>query len=339
MLDRVRGRVERLLRPGGRAVVLLYHRVGEDLDSYGLCVTPSHFEEHLRVIRRMARPARIGEIADGVRSGRVPDRAVCVSFDDGYVDNLRAAAPILQRYDVPATVFVATGRGGRDREFWWDELERAFLEPARVPERLEMEIGGHRHAWDLGPDADRAPHDARWKQPWHLDDDVAPTRRHAAFRDAHALIKPLAEGERTRVLDALCDWSGIATSQVRPTRRAMTPDEVAELARGGLVDVGAHTVSHPVLPAQAPSVQREEIGQSKDDLEQWLGGPITGLAYPYGDYDDASIAAARDAGFEYACSCIYRAARRGDDPYTLPRVEVRDVTGEELANALRWHLR
>ena len=328
-----------MLRPGGRAIVLLYHRVGEDLDSYGLCVTPDHFEEHLQVIRRVARAARISEVADGVRSGRVPDRAVCVSFDDGYVDNLYAAAPILERYDVPATVFVTTGRGGRDREFWWDELERAFLAPEHVPHTLELEIAGQRHVWELGPDAVRMPHDVRWHEPWHLDDETAPTLRHAAFRDAHAVIKPLPEHERTRVLDALAAWSGVTSAHVRPSRRAMEPNEVVDLARGGLVEVGAHTVSHPQLSAHPAPVQREEIGRSKADLETWLGAPVSGLAYPYGDYDDASITAARDGGFRYACSCIYRAARRGDNPYTLPRVEVRDVDGDTLADALRWHLR
>ncbi len=81
--------------------------------------------------------------------------------------------------------------------------------------------------------------------------------------------------------------------------------EIQELANGGLVEIGAHTVTHPVLSRVAKDVQCVEIEQSKASLEQMLGRPVKNFAYPYGgraDYAPESVTAVRKAGFESACS-------------------------------------
>src|SRR5688572_28754639 len=83
--------------------------------------------------------------ADGV-----PSRAVAVTVDDGYVDNLAEAQPLLARREVLATVFVATDLVGRASEFWWDELERLLLQPGVLPSELMLVIGGASHRWSLG---------------------------------------------------------------------------------------------------------------------------------------------------------------------------------------------
>ncbi|HET9531812.1 MAG TPA: polysaccharide deacetylase family protein, partial [Blastocatellia bacterium] len=108
-----------------RAVILMYHRVAEvRSDPWSLCVTPQHFAEHMEILRRHARPISLRELTGALREGSVPRRSVVVTFDDGYLDNLKNARPLLERYDIPATFFIATGYLGGEREFWWDELER-----------------------------------------------------------------------------------------------------------------------------------------------------------------------------------------------------------------------
>ena len=337
--SRLRQRAERVLRPGSRAVILLYHRIAvESADPYHLCVTPPRFEEHLQALRRIARPVRLADLAAAIRTRSLRDDVVCVTFDDAYADNLEVARPLLERHDIPATVFATTGRAGRDREFWWDELERVFLEPRERPASLELEIGAARHTWELGADAVYTPGDVERYAAWYLHDEDSPTARHAAFREAYALVRPLRAAERIRVLDRLRDWAGLDGAPVRAARRALQPDEIVELARGGLVDVGAHTVEHPALPSRAMAEQRDEVAGSKAQLEQWLGRPVTGFAYPYGQYDATSVRAVREAGYLHACACGSHAAWRGSDPYLLPRIEVTEMNGDALAELVCSHL-
>jgi peptidoglycan/xylan/chitin deacetylase (PgdA/CDA1 family) len=116
-----------LLERRGALAILLYHRVAElERDPQRLAVTPEHFDEHLRVLGATCTPVAYADVPSLLRTPRrLPERAVAVTFDDGYRDNLHAAKPLLERHGVPATVFVASGYVGSGRAFWWDELERA----------------------------------------------------------------------------------------------------------------------------------------------------------------------------------------------------------------------
>ena len=107
-VDRLRSGARRLVgRPSTDTLVLLYHRIASpSVDPWRLSVSPAHFAEHLAVIKRMGRAMPLRELATALRSGRRLRDAIVVTFDDGYADNLRAARPILDRHDVPATVFV-----------------------------------------------------------------------------------------------------------------------------------------------------------------------------------------------------------------------------------------
>lgn len=112
----------------------MYHRVARvDRDPWRLAVTPAHFDEHLSVIRTRFRPWSLGELADALEHGSVPRRSVVVTFDDGYRDNVLVAKPLLERYELPATVFVVSAYVDSDRDFWWDELVE-LAQRASLPE-------------------------------------------------------------------------------------------------------------------------------------------------------------------------------------------------------------
>jgi peptidoglycan/xylan/chitin deacetylase (PgdA/CDA1 family) len=334
------GRVRRLLdrveaRVGSSALILLYHRVADEAsDPYGLCVSPDEFLDHLRVIGELARPAALGEVVAGLRQGAVPRRAVCVTLDDGYADNLRVAKPLLERCGVPATVFVAAGPGGREREFWWDELEAVLLGRPRVPSRLELRIGGAEREWDLGAGAFDSPQALRDRPGWAFDEGLGPVEpRVRAFREIYDLLQPMATDAQNEVLDQLNHWVG-SESALRVTHRSMTPDEVSELERGGLVEVGAHTWSHPRLSVHPEEVQRREIAMGKATLEEWLGHRVDGFAYPFGAYSARSVEIAREVGFDYACSCRWGPVVRRTDPMILPRLELPARGAEALGRQL-----
>src|SRR5262245_6029253 len=133
------------------AVILLYHRVSElPTDPQLLCVTPAHFAEHLEILRKEYKPIGLRELSHAYQQEKLPRRAVVVTFDDGYFDNLANAKPLLEHYNIPATLFVTTGYTQRQREFWSDELERLLLQPGNLPHTLNLTIAGKHHHWNLG---------------------------------------------------------------------------------------------------------------------------------------------------------------------------------------------
>jgi peptidoglycan/xylan/chitin deacetylase (PgdA/CDA1 family) len=317
-----------------KAVVLCYHQVVEvDSDPYQIAVPPRLLEEQLRAIREVGRPVRLEELVAGLREGRLPHRAVALTFDDGYSDVLHAVKPLLERYDVPATAFLISGALGQTKEFWWDQLQRALLRPGRLPGRLSLSIAGERFERDLGDAADYLPEQWERDRGWHLDDTDVPGPRQGIVKELHPLLGGLAAAERESVMEQLRQWARVP-DDVRPGYGALTRDDVVNLAQSGLIDIGAHTVTHPMLPRLSTREQLSEIADSKRQLESLIGRPMTQFAYPYGWHSDDSLSAVREAGFSGACSLIPVALRRGWDTYRIPRLCSRMWTGDQMSQRL-----
>jgi peptidoglycan/xylan/chitin deacetylase (PgdA/CDA1 family) len=294
-------------------VILIYHRVADSAgDVWGLTVGPDRFAEQIEVLTRTRRVLPLGELAAAAAEGKRYDRPLAaVTFDDGYCDSFSAARPILQRFDCPATMFVATGMVDAKKEFWWDEVAFIFLETPGLPATLDMTFG------------QETVH-------WRFADGNAPRTGACHYLRRFLLGQPPSEIEAC--LARLRDWAGVERP-ARATHRAMTSDEVAELD-DGLITVGAHTVSHPSLPVLSPAEQRAEILASAKACEILAGRPPAYFAYPFGRYDAASWAAAREAGFAGACATIPGAVLRMADRFRLPRVAPGLMDGEALARAL-----
>ena len=136
------------------------------------------------------------------------------------------------------------------------------------------------------------------------------------------------------MLDELRGWAG-AEPTCRPSHRPLSVEETLALADGELVEIGAHTVTHPALGPLPPSSQREEIVQSKARLEDLLGRPVMSFAYPHGDYTAETVSIVREVGFARACSFTFAGlVHPSTDPFRLPRVQIQDWDGEELARRL-----
>ena len=303
--------LSRLFRRQPSALILLYHRVADVRpDPQLLAVTPSHFAEQLDVLRTTTLPTPLSRLADAPDSRRDASLpTVALTFDDGYADNLINAKPLLERHDVPATVFVATGQTGRTDEFWWDELERLLL-----------------------TSGDAQSHDS-----WNVLSAADPTASHSKYRRVFDQLRALPHAERQPKLQSLRESVG-DPGQGRATHRVMTAGEISRLEDGGLVEVGAHTLTHPVLSALPIADQRREVVESKAALDGMLGRSTTSFSYPYGtraDYTADTVSAVRDAGFSLACSNFVGVVDSRADRFQLPRVIVRDWDGDEFARQLR----
>ena len=321
---------------GQKFLILLYHRVTElRSDPWSLGVAPRHFAEHLDIVRQHAHPIKLQQLSEGLLNGNLPNRSVVITFDDGYADNLYNAKPLLERYDVPATAFLTTGYIGHDREFWWDELDRLLLQPGTLPKVLSLSVDGGAYRWKLGKathySEDAAKHPYRGKV-WRYAFDS----RYRLYRSLWELLHHLTEEERQKVLDELLVWAE-AEPAVRPTHRPLSLEEVVVLAQGDLVEVGAHTVTHPALPTLPAASQRHEILESKAQLEQILGRRVYSFAYPYGSISAETVSIVREAGFARACSSVADIDRRSVDRFRLPRIEVAGWDGETFDRQFsRW---
>jgi peptidoglycan/xylan/chitin deacetylase (PgdA/CDA1 family) len=266
----------------------------------------------------------------------MPDRAVVVTFDDGYADNLHNAKSLLERQDVPATVFVTTGYLGSRREFWWDELDRLLLQPGTLPHTIRLTLDGRSYAWELGEAAQYSQDAYHRHRSWNVSLQEDPGTRQRLYRSLCQLFRRLPEEARSKALDELRTCVD-ARPAGRPTHRALSSEEVLQLAEGGLLEVGSHSVTHPVLSTLPAPAQRAEIHESKAQLESILGHPVTSFAYPYGspaDYTEETVAIVRHGGFACACANFPNVVRRGADPFQLPRILVRNWDGEEFARRL-----
>lgn len=332
-LGTLRRALKRLLKsPATQPVILMYHQVAERrLDPWGLCVTPAHFAEHLQVLRESAHVISLDELLRARRSGQIPQRTVAITFDDGYAGNLYHAKPLLERYEMPATIFVTTGTLGSGREFWWDELERLLLQPGRLPGELCLKIGDRQHWWKV-TGVEYTPDDYRRDfqiKPWQAE----PGSRLAFYHLIWKHFRPLPVGEIARLLDEIVAWAG-ADRIARPDYCPLTAEELGVLADNGTVTIGAHSVTHPVLPSLPRDVQRQEIGQSKAKLESLLGRTITSFAYPFGQYAPDTLSLIREAEFACACSTAHKPVGRNTDPFELPRFGVLDCNGERFGSYL-----
>jgi peptidoglycan/xylan/chitin deacetylase (PgdA/CDA1 family) len=321
--------------PGG--IVLLYHRIAElASDPQCLCVTPRHFAQHLDVIAEHGVPMTLDALIRAAQDHALPHGAVAVTFDDGYEDNLRCAAPLLEHARVPATVFVCTGPLGGDREFWWDELERLLLRPGLLPQHLRLQVGDSLRHWDLTGAREWSELDCARHRSWTVIDEECPTPRHRAYLELGHQLRSVPGAVRERVLNELALLSGMP-GEVRPTHRPLRADEIAQLGRSRHITIGSHTHSHSSLAGLSPGEQRREIASAKHQLEELTGQTVGALAYPFGgdgDVSDCATRVAREEGVTMACTTRPDSVRAATPPYRIPRVAVRDWTRSQFLQ--RW---
>jgi len=316
-----------------RGLILAYHRIDDpECDPQLLAVSPDNFREHLDVLKRDYQSDSLRTCSSGLSTKRP---LVALTFDDGYVDNFQVARPILEQANVPATFFVTSGFVDTGREFYWDELAAMLLGHNLPSGQLALTIGMDQHVWEFtDTDLSGCP------VGWNVTQDTSTSIRQNAYAFLCAKLKWLPDSERQRILDRIAGFCKMPRPR-RDAYRVMQSHELAELSKSNLIEIGAHTVSHPSLPALAHEAAVNEIAQSKKELEAVLGKVVTSFAFPYGevtDFNNATLTALQNIGFERACiNCPGLLVRR-TQAMLLPRFIVRNWNGEEFARQLRHWL-
>ena len=291
-------------------VVLLYHRVNTlPSDSEMLAVTPDNFRAHLQFLKKSFPLVRFEE--DWTKP---PKPAIAVTFDDGYADNALEALPILEEVGVPATFFISTGTINTKEEFWWNEIEHIILDGRALPSRFTLQDGHFNKTCPTGTDRER--------QEFY-----------------QVLVRYMTNADsqrRDELLLQLRNWA--QHKQVAADiNRAMTLEELRLLAKSEWATIGAHTVSHTRLSSLPANSQRQEIRDSKVQLETWLNSKITVFSYPFGkrrDYTKETVELCREAGYTKAAINVPGQAHRWTSPYRIPRLLVRNWPVEMFAKML-----
>jgi peptidoglycan/xylan/chitin deacetylase (PgdA/CDA1 family) len=309
-------------------IILCYHRIYEPkTDSHKLSVSRDHFRQQLQVIKCIAQPLSLGDLVEALPGNNLPRRGVVITFDDGYLDNIENALPLLREAGLPATIYIATGYVGTDREFWWDDLERLTLGAAKLPKVLRLRINGRIREWDV---ESAFTNDREWNV-------LASDRREARqrlFGDLHAMLRPLAQPLQDDVLDQLRRLSGTPPA-ARPFYRCVSVSELETLAADPLITLGGHTMTHCDLDYRTGAEQRVEIAGSKRDLEEIIGRPVEHFSYPHGSFNDESLAICAENNFRSAVAGLPGPVRRKSHRYALPRYVVRDSNGPDFERELK----
>jgi peptidoglycan/xylan/chitin deacetylase (PgdA/CDA1 family) len=285
-----------ILAPGkkrGSLLVLMYHRVLAAPDPM-LPGEPDRirFEAEMGLLDELCHVLPLTEAADRLYSGSLPERAACITFDDGYANNHAIAGPILSARRMPATVFVASGFIDSGR-MWNDTVIEAVRCAGELLDLSHLNLGNH-----------------------VLKDDEA---RRQAVEAILGNLKYLGSSARLAAAAAIAEKVG----KPLPTNLMLSERQIRELPALGMA-IGAHTVSHPILTRIDADLAEREIAGSKAVLEDISGQKVESFAYPNGrprtDYDRTHVEMIRQAGFKTAVTTSWGAAGRNSDRFQLPRM-------------------
>lgn len=294
-------RLYRLLRwvRQSRIRILAYHGVDERDDPVinfdGLQVTPAVFEEHLRIIRRDYHPLTLRQVTAALY-GEVPppSRAVVLTFDDGYLNNYSIAAPLLEKYGIPATFFLTTGFIGSSQDMWWYRVRRAV-------------------AWAVGEIP--SPDGRKGMKLSGVRERVAAVR---VWEDSLRRMPFIAREQRVERLVKECGTEPGGGLLYPP----MSWDQVRDLARRGF-EIGAHTIHHVWLGAESGEVVREEIGCSIKSVRREIAGvKADAFSLPYGADAMDIQSLLEECGVRAAVTTRHGLAHVHGDPWRLPRLNI-----------------
>ena len=302
----------------------MYHRVSAtstSSDPWGLTVSESDFVKQIEILARERRSrATLSGLADSsaqVRSGQEP---VFVTFDDGYADNFSVALPVLERFEVPATIFISDGSIGATTETWWDELDRILLSTPDLPETLEMRVANHDVVANLNGSSTNYAPELRWR--------ASPTARgdgrQQLFLSVWRQLNVCADAERETALATLAAWANVSRTP-RPEYEVLAASEVRALAQSDLIEIGSHGTSHTSLPLLDDAALARETAGSRAKLQCLTGQPIASFAFPSGRFDRRTVAAVESAGYTRAVTTVGRRVAVAHDRLQLPRFQIHNL--------------
>ena len=293
----------------GRLSILIYHQVFAQQD----VMRPSEptaemFEWQMNLLRQYYTPLSLTAALQALKENKLPENAVCVTFDDGYENNLTIAQPILAKYQIPATVYVATGFSKGQNMFNDRVLDLLGDVSYNQFDLSAVSLG----TCLVSSQAERI----------------------ALAHQVIAALKYLNYRERSDKVDQIYQ----ANNAGEYPARMMTHEQIKVLANSG-VEIGAHTHDHPILKTLSTQDQQQQLRQSKVELEELLSKPVKHFAYPNGKLDDdysvTTVDLVAELGFESAVSTHWGVSGETSDVFQLKRFTPWDISPLRFDTRLR----
>jgi peptidoglycan/xylan/chitin deacetylase (PgdA/CDA1 family) len=302
----------RRLRAGSVAIVMYHGVTAEPLPAFNWCqLDVEQFTRQIEFLSQHYTLLSVREVVDRLaRRAPLPPRAAALTFDDGFRNVFTTAYPILQRYQAPATVFLVTSFIGTRQPAWPERLFHALT--TSPCERTQF--GGSE--WPLTTADERVRAYGGW---------TARLKR---------MPQPEHEDQLTQLIH---DLGGAGEVPGDCPLAILDWSEIEQMARGGLVDFGSHTHTHPILSRCPLETQYEELRQSRELLRQRLGEADL-FAYPNGtraDFTPETQKLLMELDYRCGLATTPGLNRSGADPYALKRV---NVGADETMNEFELHM-
>jgi len=300
-----------------KAVVLMYHRVltadesRQTASHPALIVERETFARQMALLKKRFAVLSIEEFAERLENNRpLPPSACVVTFDDGWKDNFSNALPILRAHDLPSLVFLPFDYIGSGALFWQETLVHLLMRVVDETRRDPSRRGEFTALLDPVGLAWLLDSDERELRPRIIE--MVSAKKQLGRERLDSLARQLATMLDVR-LDQLSDVDGfIDWSQVEEMRRHR-------------VSFGGHGIKHHLLTMVSGECADDEIHGSKDALERRLQPTVATFSYPNGYHTPEIATKVRKAGYALAFIATGGWVERGDDRWTIKRVNIHQM--------------
>jgi peptidoglycan/xylan/chitin deacetylase (PgdA/CDA1 family) len=277
-----------------QALIITYHRFSER--EGGAQVSAQAFDEQVKYLAAHYTLVPLSRLATCLQKREIPPRLAAITIDDGYRDAYEIAFPILRKHRAPATVFVVTEFVEGTAWLWTDKPR--YLTAHAAPQSFEIGIEGHTLRLGLNGAASRA----------------------VAAGLINAALKPLSEEARDALIDDLALMLGVKIPERPPAEYgAINWSQAREMSDAG-VEIGSHTLTHPILTGLSADRLRAEVELSRERIQNALERNVETFCYPNGDYDLRTQREVARAGYQLAVTTDVGLNNERNDPLALRRI-------------------
>lgn len=286
------------------ANVLIYHGIADDTLPFPLWtqMEEKRFEQHIKYISENCRCISASELKQALKQKRLEPYTVVVTFDDGFASNFYRALPILEHYNVPATVFVSSGFTNKSKLIWADKLISTII----LTNKNKLIFDNKDYSL------------------------VTIEQKDMARKKIGSILKRYPSHEIDEKIEKVLELTDIKDIDILNADfydnfRLLNEKELQKLSSSDLIEIGAHTVNHTILSRLSDEDACEEITQSKKQLENVIGKPVTSFAYPnggIGDYNNSHAKMLEEAGYDMVFTSIVGTVKTNSNQFDLNRIGI-----------------